>query len=354
MLLKLTLYIHPKCPLKCRYKNYLHLDDMAKCGIFILTQNTIERKIYLKTCLYFLFRNFNKRYNYPIIILHEGDYDVVAQEEIKKSVREEHRHVISFKEVAKEDFEIPSNINRDKVEKIVALQPVPYWRNLKYRLMCYFWVKRFFAKYTEEFDYVMRLDDDSIIEEPLKDDLFKIAENKNLVYLSNFVHVDCGICNYGMKELFESILPEHKEKLNTGMFIKAKLHANGENKSHFERFKQVQNIIEEKECTATEFDTEMPLMYYNNFFITSTSFWKQENVCKIIDKIDESGGIFYYRYGDAPIHTIITTLLAPDRISRAIFKYSKRLQREAFMDNSNVIHSYMPKSYDKSSCISDK
>jgi hypothetical protein len=46
-----------------------------KCGIFILTQNTVERKVYLKTSLYFLFRNFNAKYKYPIIILHEGDYD---------------------------------------------------------------------------------------------------------------------------------------------------------------------------------------------------------------------------------------------------------------------------------------
>jgi alpha 1,2-mannosyltransferase len=325
---------------------------MVKCGIFILTQNTPERKIYLKTSLYFLFRNFNKRYNYPIIILHEGDYDELSQEEIKKSIREDHRHVITFKEIDKDDFAVPAHIDKEKVEKIIEVQPVPYWRNLKYRLMCYFWVKRFF-KYAEGFDYVMRLDDDSIIEEPLKEDLFKIAEEKQLVYLSNMVHVDCGVCNYGMKELFEKLLPECKPQINGGMFIKAKLQADG-NKLHFERFKKVRSIIDDKECTATEFVTEMPLMYYNNFFVTSTAFWKQEKVQSLIQKIDEQGGIFYYRYGDAPIHTILVTLLEPDKISRAIFKYSKRLQRESFIDSDKIIHSYMPKSYDKSSCISEK
>ena len=38
-------------------------------AILILTQNTIERKVYLKTSLYFLFKNFNHIYKYPIIIL---------------------------------------------------------------------------------------------------------------------------------------------------------------------------------------------------------------------------------------------------------------------------------------------
>ena len=55
---------------------------MTKSAILILTQNTIERKIYLKTSLYFLFRNFNARFKYPVIILHEGDYDNNSMNEI--------------------------------------------------------------------------------------------------------------------------------------------------------------------------------------------------------------------------------------------------------------------------------
>lgn len=323
---------------------------MSKCGIFILTQNNQERKIYLKTSLYFLFRNFNKKYNYDVNILHEGDYDNHSQDEIRKSIRSSHRHLIKFIEIDKADFSIPTHIDMNKLEKIVELQPVPYWRNIKYRLMCQFWVKHF-IKYTEGYDYVIRLDDDSIVEEPLTENIFSIMEKNNLVYLSNIVHIDCGICNYGMKELFEEILPEHKDTLNNGMFIPAKLEVGNDN---FERFKKVYSIINEKEYTKNYFDTNMPLMYYNNFFATSTAFWKQDYVKNIIDKIDKQGGIFYYRYGDAPIQTLIVTLLAKDKISRVVFKYSKRLQREAFIDNENNIHSYMPNTYDKSSCISEK
>jgi alpha 1,2-mannosyltransferase len=335
-----------------RYKDSLIPECMTSinAAIFILTQNTVERKIYLKTSLYFLFRNFNKKFNYPVIILHEGDYDQTSQEEIIKSIRENQRHLIKFRQIDKEDFEIPAHIDKCKADMSVALQPVPYWRNLKYRLMCYFWVKRFF-KYTEGYDYVMRLDDDSIIEEPIKDDLFAVAASKGLVYMSNIVHVDCGLCNYGMKNLFEEIMPACKEQLNNGLFVPAKLTPGNE---YFEKFKKLYALIEEKEFTESEFVTEMPIMYYNNFFVTSTKFWKRDDVQEAIKKIDEHGGIFYYRYGDAPLHTILVTLLEPSKISRAQFKYSKRLQREAFIDSSGKIHCYMPKSYDKSSCITDK
>ena len=87
-------------------------------AIFILTQNTVERKVYLKTTLYFLFKNFNSLYKYPVIILHEGDYDNKSQEEIIKGVREECRSLVSFKELDKGDFNIPEHIRiAENIEK---------------------------------------------------------------------------------------------------------------------------------------------------------------------------------------------------------------------------------------------
>lgn len=322
---------------------------MTKCGIFILTQNNPERKQYLKTSLYFLFRNFNKNYNYPIIILHEGDYDDVSKEEILKSIRQNHRHVIEFKEIEKEDFEVPQHIDMKKVERCIAMQPVAYWRNLKYRLMCNFWIKNFW-KYCEDYDYVMRLDDDSIIEEPVKDDLFELMEMKGLVYMSNLVHVDCGLCNYGMKEFFENNFPELKERINQGLFINAKLEKTN---PVYEKFKDLLLFLG-KEVKGNSIDLPMVVMYYNNFFVTSTKFWKQDNVKEAIKKIDENGSVFYYRWGDSPIHSILATILEPNKISRAVFKYSKRLQREVFIDNDGNFHSFMPRSYDESSCITNK
>jgi hypothetical protein len=217
--------------------------------------------------------------------------------------------------------------------------------------MCYFWVKRFF-KYTEGYDYVMRLDDDSIIEESIKDDLFAIAASKELAYMSNIVHVDCGICNYGMKELFQQIMPSATDKIESnGLFVPAKL---SKGNIYYDKFKKLHALVEDKDIEDTEIVTNMPIMYYNNFFVTSTKFWQRDDVKNAIDKIDKHGGIFYYRYGDAPIHTILVTLFEPNNISRAQFKYSKRLQREAFIDADGGLHSYMPKSYDKSSCVTDK
>ena len=322
----------------------------TKSAIVILTQNTPEKRIYLKNCLYFLFKNFNEKFKYPVIILHEGDYTPEFQEEIIKGVREESRSFIKFKELDKEDFKIPEHIDKVKLAKSIELQPVPYWRNESYRNMCNFWLKHF-TKYVAEYDYVMRLDDDSIIEEKINSDLFQIMKEKDLNYISNIIHIDCGICNYEMKEFFDHYYMD-KQDLIKDMFVYSKFDNN--NKEIFDNFKKLYKIMNDKEYEKNEVDIKSPIMYYNNFFVTKTAFWNSENIKKVIDEIDKTGNIYYYRWGDAPLHTIIATIADKEKVSKCAFKYSKRLQRESFKDASGKIHSYMPGTYDNTSCITYK
>ena len=322
---------------------------MVKAAIFILTQNNIERKVYLKTSLYFLCKNFNSLYKYPIVIFHEGDYDIRSQQEIISGVREECRNLISFKELDKNDFVVPDFIDKEIMNKSVESKPVPYWRNVRYRLMCRWWIIHFW-KYTEDYEYVMRLDDDSLIEEKISEDLFDIAKTKEYVFVSNFIHIDCGVCNYGFKELLDELYPSKKEII-TKLFTDAKLQDNNE---HFKKFKTTYEIVNKKPLESNEINLSMPIMYYNNFFVTETAFWKREDVKELINRIDKSGYIFYYRLGDAPIMSLIVLLLVPNKCSRTIFKYSKRLQREVFIDDENKLHSFMPKLYSQSSCITQR
>jgi alpha 1,2-mannosyltransferase len=322
---------------------------MPKAAIFVLSQNTVERKIYLKTSLYFLFKNFNTVYKYPVIILHEGDYDERSKNEIKMSIRSECRNLIKFQELDSCDFVVPEHIDIDKMNKCIEVAPVPYWRNKNYRIMCYFWIKHFF-KYCKDYDYVMRLDDDSIIEEKINADLFDLMEKKDLNYASNLLHIDCSICNYGMKDFFIKLCPNSKEKLNE-LFIDHKLK---NDVNYFNKFKEVYEIINNSKYDENEFDMSMPVMYYNNFSITKPIIWNSPEIKNIINEIDKIGYIFYYRWGDAPLQTIIMKIYNNKKLAKFSFKYSKRLQREAFEDDNKNIHSFMPSSYNNNSCISKK
>jgi len=188
-------------------------------AICYLTQNTDVRRTYLKTSLYFLFKNFNAEHKYPVIIFHEGDYDAGAQEDVLQSIRSSCRDLVRFQALHPDDFKLPSHIDKVKLDRILAIKPspVPYWRNEKYRMMCHWWLFKF-MDYVKGYDYVMRLDDDSIIEEKIERDLFKWMNDEDLNYSSNFIHTDCGICCYGMKEFFENTFPNKVTEMKE-MFV---------------------------------------------------------------------------------------------------------------------------------------
>jgi len=316
-------------------------------AIFYLTQNTEARRIYLKTSLYFLFRHFNAEHKYPIVILHEGDYDDKSQREILMSVRSSCRDCVTFRALDPNDFKIPDHIDQDKMRRCIATKATPYWRNEKYRMMCRWWLVHF-PKYAAGYDYVMRMDDDSIIEEPIPD-LFEWANNKKLVYASNILHIDCAICCYGMKEFFTKMHPDKKDSIKE-MFVEQEIPMRAVD---FHPFRCLLSITQDPLPEIPEKMTiSMPIIYYNNFFITKTDFWKRPEVTKAIEEIDKDGSIFYFRWGDAPLQSILVMLYAKQtEVSRSIFKYSKRLQRESFYGDDKEYHSYMPETYDKSSCI---
>lgn len=346
---------HIACTSKTSIINNLRhtcIDNIMKqnAAIIILTRNDDIRKTYLKTSLYFLFKNFNERFQYPVLILHEGDYDALSQREIIMGVRSTCKHLVSFVALDKDDFTLPSHVDKNKLDNCVATQPVPYWRDVKYRMMCRWWLVHM-QKYTSGYEYIMRLDDDAYIEDPIDEDLFNWAHDHNLVYASNMVHVDCGICCYGMKEFFDSTFPSRADTINK-MFVPQEIPMRSVQHHPFRLLLSITHEGNPPEIKET-FKLHMPIMYYNNFFITKTEFWNKPDVRKTIEAIDKTGNIFYYRWGDAPLHTAITMLHAddPSQIKRAIFKYSKRLQRECFKNEKGDIHSYMPQKYSQSSCV---
>ena len=140
--------------------------NKINAAIFILSQNTDVRRTYLKTTLYFLFRNFNAEYKYPVIIFHEGDFTPDAQTEIINGIRKSCRHLVTFRALDADDFKTPDHIDKDKLKRCIATNPAPYWRNEAYRNMCR-WGLIHMPKYAAGYDYIMRIDDDSFIEETI-------------------------------------------------------------------------------------------------------------------------------------------------------------------------------------------
>jgi hypothetical protein len=319
--------------------------DKISAAIFILTQNNPIRLAYLKTTLYFLFKNFNATsdgYRYPVHILHEGDFDLRTQHEVVAGIRENCRKGINFIQISESDFRIPEDIDIERLKKCIAERPVPYWRNERYRMMCRWWLVHF-PKYTSSFDYVMRLDDDSIIEEPVPD-MIAYASRESLNYVYNIAHLDCGFCCLGLRELFLEIFPDKYSQIDR-LFVYQTLKVGD---SAYEKLENLRMASGIRLPYSYRLDKKLslPIMFYNNFFIMKTSFWRDSRVVDVVERIDRERGIFYHRWGDSPIQSIIVNLLSdPNKIFKYDFKYSKRMQREAFVDDFGEIFSYVGRGY---------
>jgi len=323
----------------------------SSSAVFILTQNTDVRKTHLKTCLYFLFKHFNAEFRYPVHIYHEGDYGPDDQREILTGVRATCRSLVSFHELDPADFTLPAHIDADKMQKCIAHKPVPYWRNAKYRMMCRWWSINVW-KYAQGYEYIMRLDDDSIIEEPVQYDIFAWAAENKVAYSSNILSLDCGICNHGFKELLESAFPEKRDLIGQ-MFKPQDVPMLS---VQFHPFRSLLSITDAHALPEMKSTMRVWSMVYffNNYFVTRVSFWQRPDVQAALKTIDESGLMFYKRLGDAPVHTAIVSLFAaPNEIKRSVFKYSKRIQREAFKGDDGAFYSYMPDTYDKMGCLTE-
>jgi hypothetical protein len=189
---------------------------LRSAAIFILTQNQPLRVASLKTTLYFLFRHFNAHpggARYPVILLHEGDFSASDQEAIRMGIRRNCRDSLQFEQLDASDFELPPHIDPERLRQSLQDPPVPYWRNDRYRMMCRWWLVHF-PRYATRFDYVMRLDDDSFIEEPIADPFVWAAQN-GASYVSNQIHLDCGICCLGLKSQFERLFPQRQADLDS-------------------------------------------------------------------------------------------------------------------------------------------
>ena len=319
---------------------------IEKAAIIILTQSSEVRRTYLKTTLYFLFRFFNAAYQYPVRILVESDYQERWKEEIRLSVRSQYRHLISFKEIKASCFDTPPFIDSNRLARNLSAMPVPYWRNERYRAMCRFWLTDFFD-YVTDLDYYMRLDDDALIEEPIHLDLFQLMVEKGLTYISNMVHIDCPVCCYGMKDFFKSLIVDDLSKQT---ILETLYHPSHINPS------MISNLLDKPLMRSDEsvIVAPMPMMYYNNFHVTDLRFWRRPEVVKALHQVDQTGNTFYFRWGDAPIQTMIVHLFGVGKEGTIKFRYSKRLQRESFEDNIGHFHSFMPADYDNTSCVSYK
>lgn len=252
------------CDVECwRFRQMLQQWPSGKPlgAIYYLVHHA--RLHFLKKSLQSLETHFNQQFTYPLILFHEKEF----REHRKSVIDMLNSSDVFFQEVT---FQTPSFIQSPLKKNI------PCMSSIGYRHMCRFQAKLVYDQpILEGLDYYWRLDDDSSLVGEVKYDLFEYMRDHHIDYGYSWIHLDSHTCTQGLWEATNRYVANHAIKY------------------HF-------------------YDQwPPPRIYYNNFEISSLQVWRSDEYKQYIDYIDKQGGIYYHRWGDAPIKGIAVSLFVP-------------------------------------------
>ncbi|KAJ7618034.1 glycosyltransferase family 15 protein [Roridomyces roridus] len=230
---------------------------------------------------------FNRRYHYPYVFLNEEEFT----EDFKRRIRNLTPSKVEFGLIPKEAWFQPEWIDAEKAQAAMVRMEranVKYGGNLAYHNMCRF-NSGFFFKHplVLQYEWYWRVEPNikfhcDIIDDPF---MYMVQNNKTYGFTLSVYEIPATIKNLWltvkdfMTEYPEYILPSSVNALD---FI-SNDGGRSYNRCHF----------------------------WSNFEIASLGFWRSEAYTAFFEFLDKTGGFYYERWGDAPVHSIAAALMLP-------------------------------------------
>ena len=287
----------------------------TKAAIVCLTQNTPTRVSFLVESLTRLFDAFNTRAGHPVLILHDGDFSGRERDDLRRTLADDRGDALQFVELEPDDFRAPDWMSDRVIHAHRSV--VPEARGVQYRTMTRWWL-RDLPKYLSEYDVYMRLDDDAYLDEEIADPIATVLES-GADYASNCIHIEHPMNALGLAGLSRKLLGDSTRL--SGLFLTGEPVLEKRALGSF----ACSLPAHLKGLVSTD-RLESPIMYYNNFHVARRRVWESKPLRDFYRGIDESGGQYFFRWGDAPIQTIGVVALG-FTVGRLEFRYSKRHER---------------------------
>lgn len=226
---------------------------------------------------------FNKRYHYDWVFLNDKPFD----DEFKKVTTSLISGTTHYGLIPPEHWSFPEHIDQDKAKKVreeMAKKKIIYGDSVSYRHMCRFESGFFFQQELMlNYDYYWRVEPSIEYFCDIHYDPFRyIHENKKKYsfVLSLYEYAETIPTLWDSVKKFIKEHPEHIAEDNSMRFLSDD---DGEtyNKCHF----------------------------WSNFEIGNLNWLRSKAYTDFFESLDQDGGFFYERWGDAPIHSIAAGLL---------------------------------------------
>jgi len=254
----------------------------AKAALVALARNSDLQGIL--TSMKQMEDRFNKKFQYPWVFLNEEPFS----EEFIKYTTEVTDSPTSYGLIPKEQWVQPDWIDEERAtqarEKMVN-ERVIYGGSVPYRNMCRY-NSGFFYRHEllKDYDYYWRVEPSVRFYCDLDYDPFLIMQDQNKVYGFTVSLYEYEATIPTLWETTKEFIKEHPDYLpkdNAMAFL-----------------------------SADGGDTYNRCHFWSNFEIGDLNFWRGEAYSKYFDFLDQAGGFYYERWGDAPVHSIAAALFA--------------------------------------------
>ncbi|KAJ1738267.1 hypothetical protein LPJ78_005744 [Coemansia sp. RSA 989] len=223
---------------------------------------------------------FNRRHGYAYVFLNNEPFT----EEFKHAMEWATSGDCHFGLVPPEHWEIPPWVDRVRARwaRAAMADRVPYGGSSSYRKMCRFYSGFFFRHpLLKDLDYYWRIEPGVEYTCAIPYDPFVYMHQHSLKYSFTITlreYPETVPKLWTTTNAFRAAFPEHVAPENTLHWLQA----NGSyNMCHF----------------------------WSNFEIGSLDFFRSREYQAYFDFLDRTGGFFYERWGDAPVHTLAATML---------------------------------------------
>ena len=236
-----------------------------KSAICYLCKNQDYKIVNIKKSLEKLYLHYKFVNDSDIFIFVESDFPKEKIEDLKLSFPRIYFKTIEFKPSV--DLKIP-------VESISFDDKCDF--TLGYRHMCQFFFSEI-RNYIKEYDWYMRLDDDSFIGSDINYNIFEYLENNNKVYGYVAEIPEWPPVVVGVDDFFIKIIEDYK--LTPHFFDK---------------------LLDDKKYNLRHF--------YNNIEVAKLSYFEKDGVKLLTRLVNESGNIYRWRWGDNLLRTILLSI----------------------------------------------
>ncbi|GAA5999332.1 glycosyltransferase family 15 protein [Rhodotorula paludigena] len=303
----------------------------ANAAIVALVRNN-EREA-MRNSMRSLEARWNRRYGYPWVFLNDEPFD----EEFKVGVKKMTRSEVFFATIPKEHWGYPDWVNQtyaaEERQKMVD-EKVIYGGSESYRHMCRFNSGFFYEqKVLESFDWYWRVEPGVEFWCDIDYDPFIFMEANNKVY--GFV-----IALYEYRRTVETLWDATREF--------ARLHPEYIAEDNAIRF-----LVDDERKGLQDGDWNN-CHFWSNFEIASLKFWRSKPYREYFKFLDDKGGFFYERWGDAPVHSFGAALFAPHDqihnfwdISYRHNPYSTCPKNKALFHDNGKCECYVENSFDE-------